>query len=164
MLLSHHIYHRIPERHKANVLLDARILLRQPARHAKPLNLILSANILQADIRNGGHGYIAGTADGIVTVAGQPAVREIWVLAVHEHRIIRSVWSNAAGNYLVPHLNPTKEYLIICRDHEKQYEPFCYDYVKPATDLTVAEQQALWQSWQTSSTNNTGSTSSPTTP
>lgn len=96
--------------------------------------------------------YIAGTADGIVTVAGQAAQRDIVLLDAVSLAVCYRTASLQSGHYLITNLDPTKEYLIICRDHEKQYEPFCYDYVKPATDLTVAEQQALWNGWQTSST------------
>ena len=33
----------------------------------------------------------------------------------------------------------------MARDPSGQYEPYCYDHVAPATDLSMAEQQALWQ-------------------
>ena len=46
-------------------------------------------------------------------------------------------------------LEPNKEYLVMVRDYKKELEPFCWDYVKPADDLTITEQNALWQSWQT---------------
>ncbi|WIF21954.1 hypothetical protein [Shewanella phage vB_SbaS_Y11] len=37
---------------------------------------------------------------------------------------------------------------MMVRDYKREYEPFAWDYVKPANDLTVTEQLALWQSWQ----------------
>lgn len=94
-------------------------------------------------------GYIAGSGDGILTVAGKPSERGISLLnsitLIVEHRIT----STKTGNYLFMGLNPNKEYLVIARDFKREYEPFAWDYVKPADDLTVDEQQALWASWQT---------------
>ena len=96
-----------------------------------------------------GSGYIAGAGDGIVTVGGKPASREIFLLDVHTLDIERVVVSLSNGHYLFIGLDPAKEYLVMVRDYKKEYEPFVWDYVKPADDLTVAEQHALWASWQT---------------
>ncbi len=93
-------------------------------------------------------GYIAGTADGIVMVGGKPASREILVLNADDLALSQRTVSLNNGHYLIAGLDPNKRYLVMCRDHERQYEPFCWDYVRPATDLTFAEQLALWQSWQ----------------
>lgn len=99
-----------------------------------------------------GNGYIAGTGDGIVTINGQPAVRPVYLFEFLDYTapiLVAKIFSNKDGRYLFKNLDPTKQYLVMCRDSEKEYEPFCWDYVVPATDLTIAEQQALWQSWQT---------------
>lgn len=93
-------------------------------------------------------GYIAGADDGIVTVAGKPAEREIWVLNAHDLSVAQKVVSLKNGHYLITGLSPDGDYLILCRDHERVYEPAVWDFVRPATDLTLDEQQALWQSWQ----------------
>lgn len=96
-----------------------------------------------------GSGYIAGANDGIVTVAGKPASRKIWLLDAQTMAFEQVITSLKNGHYLFLGLEPDKRYLIIVRDYKKEYEPFAWDYVKPANDLTIAEQQALWQSWQT---------------
>lgn len=96
-----------------------------------------------------GSGYIAGSADGIVTVQGKPASRKIWIMDAKTMAVERIVTSLKNGRYLFVGLDPTKEYLVMARDYKKEYEPFVWDYVKPADDLTIDEQQALWQSWQT---------------
>lgn len=96
----------------------------------------------------GGAGYIAGTGDGIVTIQGKPASRKIWLFDAQTLAIVQVVTSLSNGHYLFLGLDPTKEYLVVARDYKKQYEPFCWDYVKPADDLTIAEQQALWQGFQ----------------
>lgn len=104
--------------------------------------------IIQKLIGLSSQGYIAGTADGIVSVAGVPSTRDILVMTADDLVVINRTQSLKTGNYLIMGLDPNREYLIMCRDHERQYEPFCWDYVRPATDLTFAEQLALWQSWQ----------------
>ena len=94
-------------------------------------------------------GYIAGTGDGIVTVQGKPAKREIWLLNAQTMAVEQVMASLKNGHYLFTGLDSNKKYLVMARDYKKEYEPFVWDYVKPADDLTIAEQQALWQSWQT---------------
>ena len=94
-------------------------------------------------------GYIAGSGDGIVTVQDKPASRKIWLLDAQTMAVEQVVTSIRNGHYIFLGLDPAKEYLVVARDYKKEFEPFAWDYVKPADDLTIAEQQALWQSWQT---------------
>ncbi|MFB2539131.1 hypothetical protein [Acinetobacter sp. c3-l95] len=93
-------------------------------------------------------GYIAGIDDGIVTVANKPASRKIYVLDSMTLQQLQTAISLPNGHYLIVGLDPNKQYLIICRDHNREYEPAVWDYVKPATDLTLAEQKVLWQQMQ----------------
>ena len=93
-------------------------------------------------------GYIAGTGDGIVTVQGKPASRKIWLLNAQTMAVEQIITSLKNGHYLFLGLDPAKEYLVMVRDYKREYESFAWDYVKPADDLTVDEQQALWQTWQ----------------
>lgn len=94
-------------------------------------------------------GYMAGSGDGIVTVQGKPASRKIWLLNAQTLAVEQVITSLKNGHYIFMGLDPAKDYLVMVRDYKKEYEPFVWDYVKPAEDLTIAEQQALWQSWQT---------------
>lgn len=96
-----------------------------------------------------GAGYIAGSADGIVTVQGKPASRKIWLLNAQTLAVEQVATSLKSGHYLFMGLDPDKKYLVMVRDYKREYEPFVWDYVTPAGDLIIAEQQALWQSWQT---------------
>ena len=96
-------------------------------------------------------GYIAGSGNGIVTVNGAAASRHIHLLDASSFDYIRHTVSLPNGHYIFNGIDPNQEYLVICRDHNKEYEPAVWDYVTPATDLTIAQQQELWQSWQTSS-------------
>ena len=105
------------------------------------LNFFLGTNLV---------GYIAGQADGIVTVNGNAAKCDIYVLNVKNFTIVQRSQSLSSGHYLLNGLDPSKQYMVIARDYNHEYEPAVWDYVTPATDLTIAQQQELWQSWQTS--------------
>lgn len=96
-----------------------------------------------------GSTYIAGANDGIVTVSGKPAMRNIWLLDAQSLTVEQVVTSLKNGHYIFSGLDPDTRYLVMVRDYKKEFEPFAWDHIKPADDLTVAEQQALWQSWQT---------------
>lgn len=93
-------------------------------------------------------GYIAGSGDGIVTVQGKPASRKIWLLDAQSMAVEQVVTSLKNGHYMFLGLDPAKEYLVMARDYKRELEPFAWDYVKPADDLTIDEQQALWVTWQ----------------
>lgn len=97
----------------------------------------------------GNSGYIAGTSEGIVTVASKPASRKIWLFNAQTMALEKTAASLPNGHYIFMNLNPDKEYLVMVRDYKREFEPFAWDYVSPADDLTITEQQALWQSWQT---------------
>lgn len=94
-------------------------------------------------------GYIAGTGDGIVTVAGSPSQRNIWLLDADSLAVEQIISSLSNGHYIFTGLDSSKEYVVMVRDFKREYEPFAWDCVKPADDLTIDEQQTLWQSWQT---------------
>lgn len=93
--------------------------------------------------------YIAGIGDGIVTVRGEPSSRKIWLFNAQSMQVEQVITSLKSGRYLFLGLDPAKEYVVMVRDYKREFEPFAWDYVKPANDLTIDEQQALWQSWQT---------------
>lgn len=94
------------------------------------------------------NGYIAGSGEGIVTVRGKPESRKIWLINAQTMSVDQVIVSLKNGHYLFLGLDHTKEYLVMVRDYKRELEPFAWDYVKPADDLTVVEQQALWQTWQ----------------
>lgn len=82
--------------------------------------------------RTHGAGFIAGRGDGIVTVGGVPASRQILLFERERFVLVRSTWSKDDGAYLFDRLNPDFEYLVLAVDHKKQYEPVAYDFVVPA--------------------------------
>ena len=104
-------------------------------------NLLLGTNWL---------GYIAGAADGVVTVNGVVAKRDIILFDAQDLSVVQRSQSLSNGHYLLNGLDPAKQYIVMARDYNKEYEPAVFDYVTPATDLTPTQQQELWQSWQTS--------------
>ncbi|WLG12762.1 hypothetical protein Q6344_09095 [Psychrobacter cibarius] len=93
-------------------------------------------------------GYIAGSGDGIVTVAGKPASRKIWLLNAQTMAVEQVITSLKNGHYMFLGLNAASRYLVIVRDYKKEFEPFAWDEVPPANDLTIIEQQALRATWQ----------------
>lgn len=97
-------------------------------------------------------GYIAGSGNGLFTLNGTPSFGEILCMDVTDkpYKWIYRGSSFKNGHWLVDELDPNRKYLVMGRDYNKEYEPFCWDYVTPATDLTFEQQQELWQSWQTS--------------
>lgn len=95
---------------------------------------ILSDTLWFADPVYGGRGYIAGEAEGIVSVGGQPAERKILLFERQAFKVIRSQWSKPDGTYRFDFLNSDKEFLMVALDHKKQYEPVSYDFIKPFVD------------------------------
>lgn len=93
-------------------------------------------------------GYIAGKGDGILTVAGKPSERYIYLLDSKTLALVGRAASIKTGNYMFRNLPLDGEYLVIARDYQRRYEPFAWDCVKPADDLTIDEQSLLWASWQ----------------
>lgn len=90
-----------------------------------------------------GAGYIAGTKDGIVTVMGKPASKPIYLLSA-QTLVVESVTKSLTnGRYLLAGLDVSKEYLVMVRDPNKEFEPFAWDYVSPAVLATVAEYFSL---------------------
>lgn len=93
-------------------------------------------------------GYIAGIGDGILTAKGAPTSRNIHLFDATTMQQAGRNQSLKNGHYLFLGLDPSKEYLVMARDFKRELEPFAWDFVKPATDLTLIEQSALWQTWQ----------------
>ena len=93
-------------------------------------------------------GYFAGQDDGIVTVAGQGAVGNLYVFASHTMLLVQRARSLASGHYLVPYLDPTRRYVLMARHPQGHYELVCYDQLRPANNLSITEQREVWRAWQ----------------
>ena len=96
-------------------------------------------------------GYIAGDDMGVSTRAGVPTSLPLYLYEVGGGNALLKLVARQAslnnGHYLFMGLDPSKQYLVMARDHNREYEPAVWDYVTPATDLTIAEQQTLWERW-----------------
>lgn len=101
-----------------------------------------------ASLNRSNIGYIAGANDGIVTALGKPASKNIYLFDAKNLVLLRVLQSLNNGHYLISDIDPNEEYLVMVRDYKRELEPFAWDYVKPADDLTIDEQQALWATWQ----------------
>lgn len=115
-----------------NLLISDGLLLYAPLRPTEPRRLVVPDGMLLKDYLNGGSGYFAGTAGGIVTVDGRPASRRVLCLRRDNFRLVRDTWSKEDGTYLLPHLNPKLDYIVMAVDHEARWEPVAWDWVKPA--------------------------------
>lgn len=115
------------------------------------MNIVLNDTVGVLNVS--GLGYIAGSGDGIVTIQSKPKSRPIFLYeskgGTRPPKLLAQQASLANGRYLFRGLDVNKKYLVMARDHKEQYEPVAWDFVSPATDLTLVEQQALWTSWQT---------------
>lgn len=95
-------------------------------------NMIFDSGVVHSPhYKYGGRGYIAGEAEGIVTVNGQPASRRIYLFARPKMEIVADTWSKDDGSYRFDHLKEDEEYLMVATDYKKQYEPVSYDFIKP---------------------------------
>lgn len=115
-----------------NLLISSGLLIYSPPRHPVPLRLIIPSGQLFKDTTNGGTGYVAGTAGGIVTVDGRPASRRVLCFRRDNFRLVRDTWSKEDGTYLLSHLDPKLDYIVMAVDHEARWEPVAWDWVKPA--------------------------------
>lgn len=87
--------------------------------------------------------YIAGIGNGIVTVDGMPASRDISLLDAVTLGVIKKTTSRSDGHYVFLNLELDREYLVMVRDYKKEFEPFAWDYVSPATDLDADKLKAI---------------------
>ena len=115
-----------------NLLISDGLLFYASVRRLTPLNVVVPDGLLHKDHLNGGTGYFAGTAGGIVTVDGRPASRRVLCLRRDNFRLVRDTWSKEDGTYLLQHLDPKLDYIVMAVDHEARWEPVAWDWVKPA--------------------------------
>lgn len=85
-----------------------------------------------------GPGFIAGQLsgdpnipDGIVTVNGTPAARQVEVRERVSRRVVAVVCSNPDGTYLINGLNPALEFDVIARDWKREYNDVIVPAVRP---------------------------------
>ena len=79
-----------------------------------------------------GAAYIAGEEDGIVSInKTTPVIREVCALEQDTKKLVQSRWSWADGTYLLPNLNPNKQYIVLALDHTGDYPAVVEDMIRP---------------------------------
>ena len=83
-------------------------------------------------------GYIAGSGVGIVTVAGKPASRVVYLFArgygSQRLELVGICISKPDGGYLFDGLDVSRKYLVMAADNEMAYEPVGWDWITPAVE------------------------------
>ena len=87
-----------------------------------------------APIRLGfaGSGFLAGEDPGIVTVAGAPAVRRVFVFDRSTHQLAATVVSDENGEWRVENLSLARRYYVVAFDHGNQFNAVIRDNITPA--------------------------------
>jgi hypothetical protein len=76
-----------------------------------------------------GHGYIAGNLpEGIVTINGTPAAREVELRVRHSREVVAAVMSADDGTYRFDWVSPSLEFDAIARDWRREWK----DVIEPA--------------------------------
>lgn len=78
-----------------------------------------------------GRAYIAGEGDGIVSIKGVPVARQVVALAQDTLTVAAKTWSFPDGSYVLPNLDPAKQYIVMAYDYTGDYEPVAYSHIVP---------------------------------
>lgn len=79
-----------------------------------------------------GDGFLAGEDPGIVTVAGAPASRRVFIFDRLSNQAVAVVPSDENGEWRVEYLNPARRYYVIVFDPELQFNAVIRDNITPA--------------------------------
>jgi len=98
----------------------------------------MSGTVLGAFLRlnpftTGGHGYIAGTTPGLLTVNGSPAAREIFLIDRVTWTVMQRTTSAPDGTYRFSNLDATRIYDVIARDFAGVYNDVIRARITPMT-------------------------------
>jgi hypothetical protein len=81
-----------------------------------------------------GRAFIAGTGKGLVTVAGRPAGRRIFVYEQVTMRFARTIRSQDDGSYRIDGLSPEMEYLVVAIDDKRIFNAVVRSHVLPVME------------------------------
>ena len=79
-----------------------------------------------------GRGFIAGQGDGLVTVAGSPASRPVFVLDKQTLIPLVSSVSGNDGTYMMRGINPNRKVIVLAFDTTGQFNAVIRDNITPA--------------------------------
>lgn len=75
--------------------------------------------------------YIAGEGDGIVSIKGLPVARQVVAFEQNTLTLAAKTWSFPNGSYVLPNLDPAKQYIVMAYDYTDDYEPVAYSHITP---------------------------------
>ena len=78
-----------------------------------------------------GRACIAGENGGIVSINGEPAVRQVLAFRQDNQQLAAKDWSAPDGTYLLPNLEPNVNYIVMAIDYTGEFEPVCYSHIQP---------------------------------
>lgn len=78
-----------------------------------------------------GKAYIAGEGDGIVSIKGVPVARQVVALEQDTLTVAAKTWSFPDGSYVLPNLDPTKQYIVMAYDYKGDYPPVAESHITP---------------------------------
>lgn len=81
-----------------------------------------------------GTGYIAGESPGLVSVAGSPAARRVFLLERNGMQVTRSTISAADGTYRFSHIDAGRRYCVVAIDHQLQFNAVIRDNIAPVNE------------------------------
>lgn len=88
-------------------------------------------NLFSAD-RFSGSGKIAGTTAIKSTPSNIPInPRRVRLYDCETGRLVRSVWSDGAAEYVFEYLNTGRKYLVVGIDHTHDYNAAVADFITP---------------------------------
>lgn len=78
-----------------------------------------------------GKAWISGVGEGIVTINGIPAVRQVAALEQPSLTVAAKTWSFPDGTYLLPNLDKSKQYIVMAYDYKGDYPPVSESHITP---------------------------------
>lgn len=78
-----------------------------------------------------GKTWISGVGEGIVTINGIPAVRQVVALEQPSLTVAAQTWSFPDGTYLLPNLDKSRLYIVMAYDYKGDYPPVAESHITP---------------------------------
>lgn len=75
--------------------------------------------------------YIAGEGDGIVSIKGLPVARQVVAFDQNTFAPVVKTWSFPDGSYVLPNLDPAKQYIVMAYDYKGDYPPVAESHITP---------------------------------
>ncbi|MBL0422573.1 hypothetical protein JI739_19670 [Ramlibacter sp. AW1] len=76
-------------------------------------------------------GRITGTVKEKASPVNAPVVRKVVLIDQASQRVLRTAWSDGAGNYVFDQVNPERLYTVVSYDHTGAYRAVIADSLKP---------------------------------